>query len=318
MNLAASSIKQSLRWDLFFTSMPILTVVLTFVIACLLGYWWNKRHHVDFMIGPKELGASDWSLQQFYSWVPVILGIHLAIALLINGFQGKLLAWDNMLQGAVANWFGLLEILIALSLFYGGFARVSAVLIAFLWVMGFEFLGIKPMLETIQYLGFAAFFYLAGRGPYAIDRILFPKLEPTTIYSSYALMFLRIGVGLNIIVFAFTQKLANIPFGIYFLEQHSYLNFSTLPNESFLLFAGAFELLAGLLITFGIFPRLTIVLTLIGINASLTISNWNAFIDYLPTYGALAVLLIWDPYDPIQRLKWVESLRKNMPSTPIQ
>lgn len=302
-----------LRWDLFFQPLPIISVVISIMLASLIWLIWNKRQKKDLIIDPKELGATDKSLKLFYGLVPVILGIHIAVALLVNGVQGRLFSSNHQLEGALSNWIGLAEIMVALSLFYGGLTRPAAALIGFLWIVGVYLLGVRPMLESIQYLGFASFFYLAGRGPYAIDRILFPNLEPTASYADNALLFLRIGVGLNLIVFGFTEKLANIPFASSLLEQHAFLNFTTISNELFVLFAGALEILAGILIVLGIFPRTIVLCTLICINASLTISNWHELIDYLPSYGALAVLLVWDPNNSQQKLLWVEGLRKNMP-----
>jgi uncharacterized membrane protein YphA (DoxX/SURF4 family) len=303
----------SLRWDLFFQPLPIFFLAISVILTALIWLIWKKRGKKDLIIGPKELGATDNSLKLFYGWVPVILGIHVAIALLVNGIQGRLFASNHQIEGSLSNWIGLAEIMIALSLFYGGLARPAAMLIGFLWILGIDLLGVRPMLESIQYLGFASFFYLAGRGPYAIDRILFPNLEPTTSYTGYALLFLRIGVGLNLIVFGFTEKFVNIPFASSLLEQHAFLNFTSIPNEIFVLLAGAMEVLAGILIVLGIFPRTIVLITLICINASLTISNWNELIDYLPTYGALAILLVWEPNNSHQKLMWVEGLRKNMP-----
>lgn len=303
----------TLRWDLFFQPLPIIFLAMSIILTALIWLFWKKREKKDLIIGPKELGATDNSLKQFYGWVPVILGIHVAVALLVNGIQGKLFSSSHQLEGALSNWIGLAEIMIALSLFYGGLTRTAAVLIGFLWILGIDLLGFRPMLESIQYLGFASFFYLAGRGPYAIDRILFPNLEPTASYTGHALLFLRIGVGLNLIVFGFSEKLANIPFASSLLEQHAFLNFTTIPNEIFVLLAGALEVLAGILIVLGIFPRTIAFITLICINASLTIYNWHELIDYLPTYGALAVLLVWEPNNSHQKLMWVEGLRKNMP-----
>lgn len=303
----------TLRWDLFLQPLPIVFLALSIILTALIWLIWKKREKKDLIIGPKELGATDNSLKLFYGWVPVILGIHVAVALLVNGVQGRLFSSNHQLEGSLSNWIGLAEIMIALSLFYGGLTRPAAVLIGFLWILGIDLLGLQPMLESIQYLGFASFFYLAGRGPYAIDRILFPNLEPTASYTGHALLFLRIGVGLNLIVFGFTEKFANIPFASSLLEQHAFLNFTTIPNEIFVLLAGALEVLAGLLIVLGIFPRTIALITLICINASLTIYNWHELIDYLPTYGALAVLLVWEPNNSHQKLMWVEGLRKNMP-----
>lgn len=302
-----------LRSDLFFQPLPIIFLAMSIILTALICLIWKKREKKDLIIGPKELGATDNSLKLFYGWVPVILGIHVAVALLVNGIQGKLFSSSHQLEGSLSNWIGLAEIMIALSLFYGGLTRPAAVLIGFLWILGIDLLGFRPMLESIQYLGFASFFYLAGRGPYAIDRILFPNLEPTASYTGHSLLFLRIGVGLNLIVFGFTQKFANIPFASSLLEQHAFLNFTTIPNEIFVLLAGALEVLAGILIVLGIFPRTIALITLICINASLTIYNWHELIDYLPTYGALAILLVWESNNSHQKLMWVEGLRKNMP-----
>jgi hypothetical protein len=76
---------------------------------------------------------------------------------------------------------------------------------------------------------------------------------------------------------------------------------------------GTAKVLAGILITLGIFQRSVIMITLIAINASLPLSSWSELITYLPTYGALAILLVWEPYNYHLRLLWVEGLRKNMP-----
>lgn len=302
-----------LRWDLFFQQLPIIFLAGSLLLTALIWLVWKKRQKKDLIIGPKELGATDNTLKLFYGWVPVILGIHIGVALLVNGVQGRLFFSNHHLEGTFANWIGLTEILIALSLFYGGFARFAAVIIGFLWMLGISLIGWRPMLESIQYLGFASFFYLAGRGPYSIDRMLFPNIEPVASYTNNALLCLRIGVGLNFIILGFTEKLANIPFASSLLEQHPFLNFTTIPNEIFVLLAGGLEVLAGLLIVLGIFPRTTALITLICMNASLTISNWNELIDYLPAYAALAVLLVWEPTNPQQKLLWVEGLRKNMP-----
>lgn len=299
-----------LQWELFFKPMPLLFFIASLFIAALIWFLWRKREEVDFLPSPKSLGASDRSLKLFYGWVPVILGVHVAIPLLINGVQGSLFYASNHVQDVWANWIGLVEILIALSLFYGGLTRPAAVLIGLLWVLGIDSVGLKPMLNSIQYLGFASFFYLAGRGPYSIDRILFPKLEPTVNYVNYALLFLRISVGLNFIIFGFTEKFANIPQALSLVENHPFLNFTFIANEPFILFAAAIEVLGGILITLGIFPRSASLIALICINASLTISHWHELIDYLPLYAALAVFLIWEPHNPKQKLLWVDGIRE--------
>ena len=169
------------------------------------------------------------------------------------------------------------------------------------------------MLDSTMYLGFAAFFFLAGRGPVSIDRLVVPRLEPSSQMMSKAIPALRAGLGLSLVFVAFTEKFANLPLASAFLERYP-LNFTAalgvpMSNETFILCAGAVELLVGLWILFGIFPREIILIAWIPINLTLTIFNWTELIGHLPIYGTLAVLLIWSPGRENLRL-WLSGLRE--------
>jgi len=147
--------------------------------------------------------------------------------------------------------------------------------------------------------GLAVFFWLCGRGPWSIDRLLFPAFEPSPRLQRHALRAARIGLGLSLIVVAFTEKLGNPALAEKFLEVHR-LNFThllgiPLSNYVFAMCAGAVELLVGIWVTFGIFIRLIIVIAWFPFNLTLTHFNWIELIGHLPFYGLLAVLLVWDP-----------------------
>ncbi|MDP9456822.1 MAG: hypothetical protein CYG60_13885 [Actinobacteria bacterium] len=186
----------------------------------------------------------------------------------------------------------------ALSLFYGGFTRVAAAGLAALWLAGAALLGLQPMLDNVLFLGFAAFFFLVGRGPVSVDRALFPRLEPPERFARYAVPALRIGLGLSFVFVAFTEKFANLPLARSFLDRYP-LNFTgalgiPLPDEVFILCAGSVELLVGLFLRFGIFPRETVIFALVPVNLTLTVFNYTELVGHLPIYGVLAVLLIWE------------------------
>jgi hypothetical protein len=61
--------------------------------------------------------------------------------------------------------------------------------------------------------------------------------------------------------------------------------------------------------------REIVLLALVPVNLTLTVFNWNELIGHLPIYGALALLLIWEPGRKNLRL-WVEGLH-NSPSTTL-
>lgn len=300
----------TINGELFFQPLPTFFLICSFILTGVFWKIWQIRDKTDFIWGPKDLGASDKNLKLFYGWVPLILGVHVAIPLIVNGVQGRLFVSNHLLGGLFSHWIGLIEILIGLSLFYGGLTRLAALFMAVLWLIGIDLVGARASLISIQYLGYAIFFYLAGRGPYAIDRILFPKFEPKVIYAGSALLLLRIGVGLTFIFLGFAEKFAKLSFPIPLLEQQPH--FAGLPDDVFFPLVGSLQIFGGLMILFGIFPRLVAIIALICINGSLTTSLWSELIDYLPLYAALAILLVWEPNNPAQKLLWVEGLRKDI------
>ncbi len=300
----------SLRWDLFFRPVPLLLsagVLIATLAAVLL---WRRRQR-GFVPGSEAFGSTEGRRSFFYGLVPLILGVHVAVPLLVSGVQGELFSPNNELPGVWANFLGFAETMIALSLFYGAFTRIAAGGLAGLWVIGVFLLGPQAMLDNALYLGFAVFFFLAGRGPYSVDRMLLPRLEPPESSARYAIPALRVGLGVSFLVVAFTEKFANIPLGLAFLENYP-LNFAAglgfpISDELFVLLAGSVEFLIGLWLILGIFPREIAVLALGPANLTLTVFSWTELIGHLPIYGILAVLLLWGSGKDAGL--WLEGLR---------
>lgn len=302
-----------LRWDLFFRPLPLALTLGVLLAVSVAGFLWRRRGGRGFLPGPEAFGATGERRATIYALVPLILGVHVAVPLLFNGVQGQLFTPDNELPGVFANFLGFGETMIALALFYGAFTRIAAVALALLWVAGIPLVGLEPMLENALYLGFAAFFFLAGRGPISIDRLLFPRVEPPARTARYAVAALHAGLGSSFIVVAFTEKLANIPLAEAFLREYP-LNFTAalgvpLSDEVFILFAGSVELMLGIFLLSGIFVREIVLLALVPTNLTLTVFNWEELIGHLPIYGILAVLLIWDPGERNLAL-WLKGLRE--------
>ena len=235
------------------------------------------------------------------------------MTLFVSGVTGHLFSPDNALPGATAYLFGLAQAGIALSLFYGGLARVSAILLGGLWFAGLFIFGLEAMLDNALILGFAAFFWFAGRGPISIDRLILPRLEPSINAMRRAIPALRIGVGLSLTAAAFSEKLANPALAASFLQQQP-LNFTSslglpIPDALFAQFAGSVELLVGLCLLFNVFTREIIVIAWFPINLTLTIFDSTELVGHLPIYGAMAVLLVWEN-GPKNLKLWTRGLRE--------
>jgi hypothetical protein len=302
-----------LRWDLFFRPLPLAFAGAALLVTLGAWLWWRARGRRGFVPGPESFGTTEERRSALYGLVPLILGAHIAVPLLVNGVQGNLFSPDNPLPGAWKYLLGLAQTGVALALFYGALARAAALILAGLWVIGLFLLGAEPMLDNTLYLGVAGFFFLAGRGPVSIDRLLLPRLEPPGRLMERAVPVLRTGLGLSLIAVAFTEKFANMPLALAFLQEYP-LNFTAafgipLSNEVFVLCAGAVELLVGLWILLNIFPREIVLIAWVPINMTLTIFNWVELVGHLPIYGILAVLLLWTPGQENREI-WLRGLRE--------
>lgn len=288
-----------LRWDLFFQPLPLAFTGGVVVVTILAAIWWRARKYRDFIPGPEIFGTTPLRRRIVYGMLPLIVGIHFSVPLLVNGTHTTLFSPNAQMHGIPAYAIGLLETGIALAFFYGGFTRLAGIVLGLVWIAAFFVVGPEIALENALFAGAAAFFFMAGRGPIAIDRLMFPRLEPPRKLLLHAELPLRIGLGISLTVVAFTEKFANLPLAAHFLDTRP-LNFThyvglPLSNDLFVLFAASVELLVGLWILFGIFPREIIIVAWLPFNLTLSVFNQVELIGHLPIYGIMALLLIWIP-----------------------
>jgi len=302
------------RWDLFRQPLPLTITLLVLLVTGGAAFFQHKRAGRGFLPTPTALGATPERLSKIYALMPAFLAVHVAVPLLINGVHTQLFSPNNDLP---VTFLGLLQLSIALAFFYGGFTRVAALALAVLWALGALILGFGPMLENAHYLGYAGFFYLAGRGPLSVDRMMLPRLEPSPELMGHAVNALRIGTGVSLVVVAFNEKLANLPFAEAFISAYP-LNFTSelmfpfsLTDEFFLISAGGMELLIGLFLLFNIFTREIIVVAWLFFNLTLTIFNATELINHLPFFGVMAMLLVWSP-KPETKVLWIKGLSKSL------
>lgn len=279
--------------------------VVVWVVALLLWRWTGRRSLVP---GPERLGGTPEGREALYALIPLFLALHLGIPLLVNGLNHTLFTPNNHAGGIWAHLFTLGQIGVMLGLVYGSATRLFALLLALMWGAGLFVVGVEPMLEAIHILGFSAFFFCAGRGPLAVDRALFPRWEPTRHLVIRGVPLLRIGVGLGLIVVAFTEKILNLPMAVDFLAEYP-LNFLPalgLPvtDAQFALLIGAVELLVGLCVLSGVFLRDVIVIAWIPFNLTLGIFGPEELVGHLPFYGAMALFFVWGKSDPQNLAAW--------------
>lgn len=300
------------HWEEAFRFPNVLGVSAAVALTVVAGLVWRALRRRDLIPGPEMLGATEGNRVRFYALVPLILGVHVGLPLFVLAVRGELFSPNNQLPGAWMYWLGVVEIGVGLSLIYGALARLAGAALA-RDTLGDRHRRVRPG-------GHAGDTSLPR-----LRRVLLPRrsrairdrpadsslLEPPPHLAARAMLVLRVATGLGLAVVAFTGKLANPELAQAFLQRYP-LNFTPwlglpMPDQLFVLCAGSTELLIGLCLAFGFFPRAIIATAWLFINMTLTIFNWVELVGHLPLYGVMAVLLVWTPTDEDQRL-WVRGV----------
>jgi hypothetical protein len=287
------------QFDAIFTATTWIPVGIAAGITLLAALAWHRRRGRAIVPGPLELGMSWENYTRLLSWMPLVIGLHAAVVLLVSGVSLRLFFPNLMLPsnflGAVL---GLTEIAIGLSFLYGALTRLGTIALALAWLAGAIVFGPLQLLEHAELLGIAFFLFATGRGPLALDMAMERLHQPIASLVPYSVPVLRVLIGLSIAIVAFTEKLWNVPMGLAFLADHPFnffpaLGVTSIGNREFLLIAGTVELTLGLLLISGAFTRLLILIIWVPFNLTLPLLGWRELVGHLPTYGIMALLLVW-------------------------
>jgi len=299
-------------WSSSNSLIPIAVAVGITAIATVV---YRARGRQSVVPGPIALGMPWENYVRLLSWVPLVIGVHMGVTLLVSGVSRQLFVPNLELPvNFVGGVLGMVEIAIALSFIYGALARPAAAALALLWIAGMLVFGPLRLIEHTEILGIAFFLFATGRGPLAFD-MSFDKLnKPVKPLIPYAVPVLRAALGIGLTIVAFTEKLWNIPMGLAFLSEHHfnffpYIGLPGIDDTKFLLIAGTVELLVGLMLIAGTYVRLIIVVTLIPFNLTLPFLGWRELVGHLPIYGILALLLLWGDERPGEEGALVKALQ---------
>ena len=254
--------------------------------------------------GPLDLGMTWANYETLIAWMPLVIGVHMGVSLLVAGIQRWLFVPNMPLPWHIGGGLlALLEIVVALGFIFGALARPLAAVLGVVWVAGLLFFGLLEPLEQTIVLGVAFFLFAAGRGPLAFDALMERLHRPIDRLLPHAVPVLRIATGIGIAVAAFTEKLLNIPMGLAFLRDYPMNPFPPLGIESvddrmFVLIAGTVELTFGLLLISGAYVRLTILVLWLPFNLTLPYLGWRELVGHLPIYGVIALMLVWGERRP--------------------
>jgi len=228
-----------------------------------------------------------------------------AVSLLMGLFTGCLLikcaaervfCVPNMVVGSnIPDWLLPLEATIGAGLVLGICARASAAALLFLLAISFRFFSANDCVDLLPMWGIAAYFLLAGRNKWSIDQLLGLTKHAHPILMDAGYLALRWATGLGLAYLGLDEKLANPQFALHLIQQMPMLNFMRsfgMSDAIFVLCAGVTEVLVGLTLALGTFPRLSI-LILSGLFVGTTcIFGQQELYGHMPYYGVIIAILL--------------------------
>lgn len=273
-------------WSFYFSPLPL---ALSAAVAAVAVVW----RLVALRVRGPELPVLQ-PLARLVPWVPRLLGVHLGVALLALAATGAFLTPSNdHLGGIVGSALLLLEAALGIWLVTGVRLRPAAALVlafgpALALVAGPVALG-----ECANLAAVASFLLVL---PPSADRHGAVRATPQQL--RVALLLLRLGVGVALVVLAFSEKLTNPAMAIDTLERYPALDVFALvgvdlPAEAFVAVAGATELLFGLLVLSGALPQVAVLVAMVPFNATLLLFGQSEMVGHLPVYGVFLALLVY-------------------------
>lgn len=240
-----------------------------------------------------ELPMLHW-LGKLAPWVPRLLAIHLGVSLLSLAVADAYLAPSLSLEGVPGgSLLALGQALVGVWLVTGVKLRPAAWVVVALGPIGVALDGPVPVLEAVDLLGLAAFIALLAPGP---DRYGARPVSSAELF--LPLLLLRLGVGISLLVLAFSEKLLVPQLARTLIDERPWLDplqqlgLASDP-DMFIRVASATEVLIGLLLIFGAAPQFAVLFAAVPFNITLVFFDRFELIGHLPIYGALLALLVY-------------------------
>jgi len=206
-----------------------------------------------------------WEPKKIEPYATAVIGILIGTSLLINASQGGLFSVNINDVGPIHVTLLMLEGFIGLSLILGLAVRQAALLLIGLWLCVLYLSNTIDVLENIWIVGAALFLFFRGRTVlrYTHEDIFYSY--NITLSQAQAISFLRIFLGINLILLGFSEKIMALHLGLHFLQEHPWnfmanLGITWFSNELFVFSAGAVEIILGLFLVTGWVTRLTAVI----------------------------------------------------------
>jgi len=283
-----------LQWNLVFSSRTLLTVVAS--LAALAVVYFGQRLVRD----------QHWPrlpfLPRMAIGAPTLLAVQAAIPLIYSGVQPVLLAPQLHLGAYPGDLvLGAVEVVIGFSFISGIWDRIAGGALVGLVLLGFLLFQPLDVLAQMHWVGIAVVIFAIGRLATEAGR---PRRAAgwwhVRVSPERAVVWLRVMTGIAIMAPALSEKIWNPRIAEAFLHQHpafnfphAYLGMTWMSDDRFILAAGIFEFVIGVLLISGLLTRVVIIAMWLPFNVTIPFLPPQELLWHLPFLGIMYFLLVY-------------------------
>jgi len=245
-----------------------------------------------------------------YSLFSMWVGLFLVIA----SYKGFVFSQNLNNFGPIHSGLLFLQALIGLYFIFGIAERVFSIILIFFGAFIFLYLGAINAIEASWVMGVSLFILIVGRPKFRFTKDWHIPNYLFRFHEEYAIPFLRIFAGFDLLFLGFSEKLLNPELGMIFLQQyhwnfmHDVFGISWYSDYLFVLSAGAVEVILGTIFLLGIVTRLNALAA--GIIFTLPLFFLNSLtevIGHMPHFAIVIMLLLFGSGEKFKIVKGKES-----------
>lgn len=314
------------------------TSSLNCIIAIVFALWpLNTAAHVQWFVAPEEMKNVTFGNDDIYTLLTALIILFSTFAVLVTRYSQILPGVDKLTSHRFfirrqhyVRFFTLLTVLFFLLLLLRGgfiapninlptesipFGVIIQSLIVLSAIVSISLSGIFVLIATLfmvinipwgisvnyvfEFVAVGIFMLLTGHHVSTLDNRLVVKyqLDSSSLWTA-AVDILRVGLGLQLVVLAYTEKIAYPGLALVFVEMFPFYNFfptiglPTATDLHFVWFVGLCELALGLLLVFGLANRLVMIMLTFAFTTTALIHGAHEIEGHLPIFAAAGVLLL--------------------------
>lgn len=270
------------------TDLPVIFSIFFVIFALLVGVFLEKK-----------LEVPRWYNNLIQQTAPVILSlasIGFGLSFLIFSYNGFVFA-PNLQVESVNSILLIVQALAGLMILLGLYERLGGFLLIVLYLLAVSRFGFVEMMDTLEMVGFAFYAMIIGRPKWKIAESQFMRTL-THPFHQYGVSILRIGIGLNLIILGFSEKILKPSLTHNFLSTYDWnfmhnLGFTWFTDYWFAYAGGVVEALFGLFFLFGLVTRISVVALAVFLVTTLILLGPIELMGHLPHFSIALVLLVF-------------------------